>query len=186
MIELTKGQDATLRLIIRQGDGHGEPHKVRLTENAATSATTLTIDRDHVALSQDDVLLFGENVRVTVGSGGCAAGAVSLPVSAIAGPLYKGDELYLLQDLTAFTVAMELLSAGGDETPVLTKETCDVDVPTQSGADFGAVDITIDAADTADLTEEAYVAAVWRRNSGSARPLGRYDVRLAESGFLGC
>lgn len=185
MINLTKAQDATIEFRVRKGDGHGEPIRLVLTADAAATDTSITVHRDHPALSSGDVLIFGEDVLLVVNTAGSAAGAITVPLTAgLAGPLYRGDVLEQLQSLTSYTLEAELLTTGDQETAEVAFTSGDFTIPTQTGANYGKAQLAVAAADTSGLDEEAYVLGVWRTNSGTARPLGRYDVRLSEAGFL--
>lgn len=176
-LELAKGQDWTLRLRILA------PERVELAANAIAGATALTLKPLGAARANGDKLLFGENTVVTL-SAGAAAGAISLAVSALPGPLNSGDRGQLIRDLTGFTIGFEALTAGGDATPVISKTGVDVTLANQTGDDRGFVEIAGVAADTASLALGHYYAAAWRRNSGSSRPLAEFGLVISAKGFL--
>lgn len=182
-VPIAKGQDWTIEFRVRAGDGHGNPIRVRLTADAASGATSLTIDGKHPALASSDELLFGEDFVVAL-SGACAAGVQTLSVTAIAGPLRSGDVLEKLQDLTGYTIQMEVLSRAGDATPLIASSDVTVTLATQTAADRGKVQVAGLAATTASLDAGSYYAALWRRNAATARPLAEVDFELSEEGFL--
>lgn len=180
---IAKGQDYTIKVRVLAGDGRGEPIKIRLTAPAASGATSLTIRGDHPAIASGDKFLFGEEMVVSA-SATCAAGVQTLSVTAIAAPLRQGDELAKIQDLTGATIAMEILTRRGDATALIAKSGGSITIATQTGDDRGFVSIAGVAADTASMDPGSYYGAVWRSNSGSARPLCEFTLQLREAGFL--
>ena len=178
-----KGQDFTLAFRILAGDGRGRPIKVTLAADFAAGVTSLTIKPGHPALASGDKLLFGEDVVITL-SGACAAGVATLAVDATLCALRTGDTLVKLQDLTSYTIALEVLTRRGDATPYMADTSFTVTLATQTGVDRGKVTLAALAAATASLTAGSYYAALWRRNSGNVRPLAEFTLKLVEAGFL--
>jgi hypothetical protein len=192
-IEVAIGQDFTIEHRIRAGDGHGKPIKVTLTANALAGATSLSIKPDHPALASGDKLLLGEDAIVTL-SGACAAGVSTLAVTATDSPFQQGDELVKIQDLTGYSIKLEVLTRRGDATPYIADTSFTVTLATQSGSDRGKCQSACLAAVTTALQAAAvalgqsaagsYYAALWRRDSGSTRPLDEFTLKLVEAGFL--
>jgi len=184
-VEITKGQDWTIeaRIFTASGRGPDDLVKVRLTAAAAASATALTVVPLDDALASGDKLLFGENTIVTL-SNAAAAGVTTVPVNAIPGPLSAGDVGKKLQDLTSYTIAMEILENRADATPVISKTGASITLATQTGDDRGKVQATGVAADTTSLAVGRFFGAFWRTNAGTSRPLAEFDVSLIARGFL--
>lgn len=183
VIEIPKGQDFTLEYRIKAGDGHGKPVRVTLAADAVAGATSLVVKPDHAAIANGDQLLFGDNVVISAGAA-CAAGATALTVAATPCVLHSGDNLDKLQDLTGYTIVMEVLEKRGDATAAISYSGASITIATQSGATMGLVQIAGLAADTASLTAKSYYGALWRRNLATSRRLAEADVRIVEAGFL--
>ena len=183
-IEIAKGQDGTFELVVFSSNGQGKPVQVVLTADAAIGATSLSVRGDHPDIADDDVLLFGDNVRVQT-SAATVAGDTSLAVDATAGPLKAGDIGRKLQVLTGYTIQGEVLTRRGDATPLITWSGADVTIPTQTVVgNTGRVQIAFLAADTSSLSPGSYYGAIWKRDSGTSRPLWEGVVRITEAGFL--
>jgi hypothetical protein len=183
-LEIPKGKDGTFEVVVFASDGHSKPVSVVLTDDAIASATSLSIQADHPSLADDDVLLFGENIRVQL-SAACTYGDTSLAVDATAGPLRSGAIGKKLQVLTSYTIVVEVLTRAGDATPLITWDLTDITIPTQTVvADTGKVQVAYLAADTNTLTPGAYYGVMWRTNSGTARPLWAGTVKVVEAGRL--
>lgn len=184
-LRVAKGQDQVLRQRIFAADPRsGEPIYAELAENAITGATSLTVRPLRNALASGDKLLFGENVVLTLSAAAAAGGTtVALVGSALPGPLQAGDQGRKLQDLTGYTVNMEVLTNRGDATAVIALTGTPA---TQTGDDRGFVDFSLAAADTSGLAAGHYFATSWRRNAGSSRPLTPegIDFEIFEAGFL--
>lgn len=176
-VEIAKAQDWTLQFRVLA------PEKVTLDAPALASAIALTIKPLETALSNGDKLLFGKNTVVTLGAA-AAAGVTSLTVSAIAGPLQQGDVGQKIRDLTGYTIEMEVLENAGDATPLISLTGADITLHTQTAEERGLVDVAGVAADTSSLTPGDYAWALWRRNSGTTRPLATGTFKLYEAGFL--
>lgn len=159
------------------------PELVTLRADAAAGATSLLIKRLEDALSDGDALIVGKNMLVTL-DGAAAAGVELLAVDAIPGRLFEGEILQKVRDLTGYTIEWELLAARGDATPLIATGSVTIQLLTQSGATIGQVRITGAAALTTALDPGRYFYALWRRNSGSRRPLAYGDIVLEEAGFL--
>lgn len=170
-IDLAKGEDRLLAFRVSTGD------TVQLSDAAAAAATSLSIKANKTALSSGDKLLFSDNVVLTL-SGSVAAGAVTASVSALPGPLARGDVGKLIQDITGFTLQFEVLTRAGDATPLIAKNA------TISDATGGVCRVQIDADDSDDLDPGSYYWALWRRDSGDSRPIAEGTLALREGGFL--
>jgi hypothetical protein len=175
---IAKGQDWPLEILV-----FGPEKSLRLAGDAAAGATSLFVAADHPAFSDGEKLLFGDNVVVTI-DGPTAAGARSVTVEALAGPLDAGQDGQLLRDLTDATIEFEALQDGGDATPVISKTGADIVILTQTGDDRGKVQVAGAEADTAQLEPGAYPWFAWRRNSGSKRPIARGTLTIEAAGFL--
>ncbi len=178
-LRITRGQDVTIEVRVRVADV-----TIRVTADAAAGATSVSIDRDHAALADGDMLILGEHVVIEVNAT-CAAGATSLTTTALPGPLKPGDLLQLLADMTSATVEVEVLTNADDATPVKTLSGASITIPTQSStANRGKVQATLLAADTASLGDGPLYFAVWRRNSGSSRPQADGTFEIVPRGFV--
>ncbi len=168
-----------------ESDGNGRPVQVVLTADAAASAATLTIKPDHPDLADNDVLLFGENIRIQV-DGACLAGDISLAIDpAAVGPLKAGDIGKKLQDLTGYTIAGEVLAKRGDATAIIEFPSGDVTIPTQSTvANRGQLQVAYVAVDTSSENPGSYYGTIWKTDPGTTRPLWEGVVRVTEAGFL--
>lgn len=185
LLEIQKGQDCTLEVRVFAGTGRADNSPVRavLDADALNAATSLTVKALDDALSNGDKLLFGKNTVVTLGAA-AAAGVTALTVTAIPGPLKTGDVGRKLQDLTNYTIVVEVLEKRGDATPQISLTGAAITLPAQTGDDRGKVQAALVAADTSALAAKTYFASVWRRNAGTSRRLAELDIRLVESGFL--
>lgn len=182
-IVIAKGQDVTIEKRIR-AEG-----SIKLTSDAAAAATSISIDRDHIAFTAGDMLIYSDTVVITVDTGGCAAGATTMPVTALPGPLKTGDQLQKLADLTGYTEVLEVLTDAGDATPLISLAGADVTIPSQaSAANRGRVLFTLLKADTVDTGVDvgpgSFYYAVWKRDSGSQRPQVEGTFEVKERGFL--
>lgn len=184
-IVIRKNQDGFIDLRVLVGEGNGEsPETVTLTGDALTGATTLNVKPLDYALSSGDKLLFDKNTVVTL-SAAADAGVVALAVTALGGPLGQGKDGYKIRDLTGFEIAMEILEEKGDATALISINGADVTILTQSGVDRGRAQLAFQAIDTSALVNESRLyGAIWRTNSGSARPIKEVDIRIDEAGFL--
>lgn len=182
-IEVKKGSDFAVEYRIRAGDGHGKPIRVTVAADAAVGATSLTVNPDHPALANGDKLLFGEDVVVTL-SAACDAGDTSMDVTATTCAFDRGAQLDKLVDLTGYTIKAVVLQKRGDlaASAVIADTAFTVTLATQSGVDRGKVTISALAAATASKDAGSYYGALWRRNSGSTRPLAEFDFKLVEAG----
>ena len=183
VIRVARAQDATVAAVIYTGWDDGEPVQVRLASSALAAATVLNVERLRYALAAGDMLMFGGHLVATVASGGPAVGATPIPVTSLPGPIKAGEYGRKLQDLTGYTVAMEILSDAGDE---------DADLVAagvlQTQADTtgrGRVQFALQAEDTEARSAKRYAATVWRTNSGSKRPMWEGAVEFRNAGFTG-
>lgn len=175
---IAKGQDWPLEITV-----FGPEAALKLAADAAASATSLTVEADHPALSDGDKFLFGANVVVTV-DGAVSAGTRTVAVDALAGPLQRGETGKLLRDLTGYTIEFEALTHAGDATPAISKTGADILILTQTGDNRGKVQVVGEAADTSSLAAGEYAWFLWRRDSGSKRPIARGTLTIEEAGFL--
>lgn len=185
-IEVQKAQDWAVEYRVRAGDGHGKPIRVVLDADHDAGATSLTIKPDHPAFAPGDKLLLGEDTIISV-SGTCAAGDTTLDVSATPCALDRGNELTKLVDLSGYSIKMVVLERRGDAaaSAFLADSVFTVSIPTQSGADFGKVNISCLAASTASKDPGSYYGALWRRDSGNAHPLDEFTFKLIDSAAAG-
>lgn len=180
LIRIAKGQDVTREITVIAYWDDDEPISIKLSAAASSGATSLSIERLKYALTNGDMLIFDGNLVVTLGAD-AAIGAASLTVSAIDGAIRAGEVGKKLQDLTSYTISLEISDTAADATPEITKSGS---LQTQSATDGrGRVQFTIAAADTSSLTSKQYAAAAWRTNSGSARPLWRGSVEVYDANF---
>lgn len=176
---IAKGQDWPLEITV-----FGPEKEIKLAGDAIAGATTLVVEADHPALADGDMFQFGEHVVVEV-SGAVAAGATSVTVEALDGPLQRGEKGLLLRDLTSATIEFEALANSGDATPAISKTGGDIVLLTQSArATRGHVQVNGLAADTSSLEAGPLTWHLWRRNSGTSRPIARGTLTIEEQGFL--
>lgn len=181
LLRIAKGQDVTREITVIAYWDDDEPIAVKLSSAAVAGATSLSVDRNKYALVSGDMLIFDGNLVVTVDTAGAAIGASSVPVTAIAGAIKGGEVGKKLQDLTGYTISLEVLDAASDATPEITKSGTN---QTQNATDGrGRVRFTIAAADTTGLEAKRYSAAAWKTDSGSKRPLWTGDVEVYDDGF---
>lgn len=179
-IKVAKGQDWVR--YVRVFDGA----QVQLSADAATGATTLTLAPDHPAIASGDKLLFGENVIVTT-SGTCAAGATSLSVTALAGPLKaKAAGRRIVKDLSGYTLVVEISDDRDDATALITAPTTAVgdDATDPNSPKADVVSLTGLAADTSSQTPGTYYWALWNRASNANRPLADGPFILEAKAFV--
>lgn len=175
---LAKGQDWPLEITV-----FAPEKELKLAGDALLGAETLFVDWDHPALSDGEMFQFGDSVVVEV-DGAVAAGATSVPVVAIEGPLQRGEKGMMLRDLTGATIEFEALQDGGDATPIFSKSGAAIILLTQSvRATRGHFQVDGDAADWSSSAPGAYPWVAWRRNSGSSRPVARGTITLENAGF---
>lgn len=185
-LEIPKGQDFTFELRVFAGNGEGDkPERVQLNASAAAGATSLVIKPLEYALSSGDKLLFGKTTIITL-TAGAAAGVEALAVSAIPGTLHSGEFGHKVQDLTGYTIEMEVLNERGEATPVISLTGADITIPSQAGDSRGIVNVSFAAVDTspAAVLAKHYYGVVWRRNAGAQRRLKELDISIVEAGFL--
>lgn len=175
---IAKGQDWPLEVTV-----FAPEKELKLAGDALLGATTIYVDWDHPALSDGEMFQFGDSVVVEI-DGAVAAGATSVPVVEIEGPLQRGEKGVMLRDLTGATLEFEALEDGGDATPVVSKTSDDIILLTQSGrATRGHFQIDGLAADWTAVTPGSFPWYAWRRNSGSSRPVARGTITLENAGF---
>lgn len=182
-IVIAKGRDGTIEISVFASDGYGKPVQVVLTADAAASATSLSVRADHPSIADDDVFLFGENIIVQA-SAATTYGDTSFAVDAIAGPLKAGMIGRKLQVLTGYTIEAEVLTRRDDASPVISFPSGDITIPTQSTiTNTGRLQIALVAADTSSLETGSYYGVVWKRDSGTSRPLWSGTVKIEDEGF---
>lgn len=176
---IAKGQDWPLEITV-----FGPEKELKLTGDAALGAVSIAVEWDHPALSDGEMFQFGDHVVVEV-DGAVAAGAATVAVVALEGPLQRGEKGFLLRDLTGFEIEFEALADGGDATPLISKTGADITLLTQSArATRGHFQVAGVAADTTPLDEGSLVWRAWRRNSGSSRPISGGTLTIRNEGFL--
>lgn len=181
-IRVSKGSDWTRYIRVLDGAA------VQLSQDA--SASPLTLAPDHPAIASADKLLFGENIILTT-SGACAAGATSLAVSSVPGPLKaKAVGRRIVKDLSGYELEFRVFVNRGDAAAVFTiTESDGVSVgddatdPAGSGkADIVAV--TGDEANTKDLDAGSYFWSLWRADEGYEKPLASGPFLIEEKGYV--
>lgn len=174
---IAKGQDWVIEFRVLSAEG------VELAADAVTGATSLAVKVLEDSFLTGDMLLFGKNTVITL-SGPAAAGATTVAVTAIPGPLGSGQRGRKIRDLTGFTMEFEVLEGFGDATPVIATGAVSITPATQTGTDRGKVQVAGLAATTTSLAPKRYAYALWRTNAGSKRPLAFGDFDISERGFL--
>lgn len=178
-ITVVKGSDWTR--YIRVFDGA----QIVLSADAATGATSLTLAPDHPSIASGDKILFGENIILTT-SGSCAAGATSLGVTAIPGPLKaKAVGRRIVKDLSTYTLEFRMLAQRGDTASVFDIAATtgdDATDPAGSGkADIAQV--TGDEDDTKDETAGSYYWALWNTVESAEKVLASGPFEIVEAGY---
>lgn len=167
--------------------------RIILSADAAAGATTLTLAPDHPAIASGDKILFGENVILTT-SGSCAAGATSLGVTAIPGPLKaRAIGQRIVKDLSAYAIEFRVFAhRGASETLFTLAEASGVTVgddttdPAGSGKS-DVVQVDGDEDNTADLDAGAYFWVLWRVDEGNEYPFegARGPFEVEDVGYIG-
>jgi len=181
-IRVSKGSDWTRYIRVLDGAA------VQLSQDA--SASPLTLAPDHPAIASADKLLFGENIILTT-SGACAAGATSLAVSSVPGPLKaKAVGRRIVKDLSGYELEFRVFVNRGDTTAQFTLTEGsgvtagdDATDPAGSGkADI--VQVSGDEANTTGLDAGNYFWALWRADEGYEKPLAQGPFILEEAGYV--
>lgn len=186
IIEVAKEQDFTFEVLVLSGTGDPDfpYYGCILNADALLGATSLVIKPLAYALSNGDMLRFDNGLVVTLGAD-AAAGVTSLTVTAIGAALRSQQVANKLQDLTGFTIQCKVYRRAGDTTALITYSGASVVLLTQGSASGrGRVQISGLVADTSAIAAGNYFGAVWRRNSGTMRPLKTFEFRLSEKGFI--
>lgn len=186
LIRIAKGQDVIQEFTIIAYWAVGEPIAVKLSAASApvVGSATLSVERLKYALTAGDMLIFEDNLVVTVDTGGAAIGTSSIPVTGIGGVLLRGDvgkKLQNLDDNGIYALVLKLAVSAKD-TVALLSYTC-TNQPQSTTTGRGRTQATFLRADTLALASGMYAGNVWRTNSGSQRPMGPgYDVEIFDAG----
>lgn len=185
MTRLAKGQDGVLELIVFTAHNilpnrEFEFVSIKTAAPAVGGATSVAIDRLKYTLSDGDMLMFPGNM-VAVVNGLHEPGATLLNVESLPGNVQNGETAKKLQDLTGYELMLEVLTAQADAVPNISKSGTNQNQGTSDGR--GRCHFAFVAADTSSLTSRRYAADAWRRNTGSARPVGSYNIELYDAGF---
>lgn len=159
------------------------PETVRLREDSPVAGVILYCERLDDPLSDGDKLLIGKNMIVTLGDD-ALAGAQTVDVVALAGPVRSGEVLQKIRDITGYTIEWELLDSRRDTTAIIASSQVTIEILTQTDVDRGRVRITGAAALTQDLTPGRYFYSLWRVDAGFRRPLAYGDIELEAAGAL--
>jgi hypothetical protein len=177
-ITVVKGSDWTR--YVRVFDGA----QIVLSADAAAAAVSLTLAPDHPAIASGDKLLFGENIILTT-SGACAAGATSVGVTAIPGPLKaKAVGRRIVKDLSTYTLEFRMLAQRGDTasvfdiTPTVGDDATD---PNSPKADIAQV--VGDEDDTKDETPGSYFWALWNTVESAEKVIAQGPFEIVEAGY---
>jgi hypothetical protein len=158
--------------------------RIVLSLDAVEGAVTLTLQPDHPAIASGDKLLFEKHIIVTA-AGACAAGATSLSVTALTGPLKaKAIGRRIIKDLSGYTLKFRVLAERDDTQLVLAEITAssgdDATDPNAPKADVAQV--TAAKTDTINVAPGNYWWALWRTDSGVEKRLASGPFNLHAAG----
>ena len=183
-IRVAKGSDWTR--YVRVFDG------AEIVLSADASASPLTLAPDHPAIASGDKILFGENIILTT-SGACAAGATSLAVSSVPGPLKaRAVGRRLRKDLSGYELELRVFENRGDPAAMFTLAegggiTVGDDATDPAGSGKSQIaQVVGDEDDTKDETAGNYFWVMWRCDEGNEYPLegARGPFELYEAGHV--
>jgi len=176
---ITKGQD----WIIEHTILGPVSESLELTGAVEAGATTLYVKPLKADWQAGEKVQFEGSTVITL-TVGASAGAVSVPVAAIPGPLPPAIRGRKLRDLTGYTLEYEVLATPAQETPIIASAELAITILDQTGNLRGKVRVQGPRATTIDLPAKRYFYALWRNNDGSRRPIAWGDWDLRERGFL--
>jgi len=165
-LEFAKGQDFVATFFCYTGK------TVKLSANALSGATSLSCYPLSAALASGSKLQFGSLV-VTL-SGSAAALATSLSVTAIDAAIDSSVIGKELQSLSGYDLEFEARDASNEIAIESSEVSIDIAVDNYSATLSGVCELDANS---------GYSWSVWRRNTGSSRPLARGDLVVFDAGF---
>lgn len=135
---------------------------IKTTEIVLTTATTMAVEALKEAIPDDAVLLFPNEVRVTV-NGAAVLGATSITFDAITGIIQNREEGQKVQDISSWTdLAARFKHQPGDANLVQKLQKAPLDITFVTDGIDGDAKFTLKRVDTKLFKAGLYVWDVWR------------------------
>ena len=144
---------------------------IRTTEVVLTTATTMAVEPLKEVIPDNAVLLFPNEVRVTV-DGAAVLGAISIAFDAITGIIQNREKGQKVEDISAFTdLAARFKHQPGDANLVEKLQKTPFDIVFVIDGTDGDAKFTLSRADTKKFRAGLYVWDVWRDDSDNEAAL---------------